>query len=113
MEIYDRAEVKVKAKKLLDLFGADGKNWTRNTLARDGDGSPTDPGSSEAESWCLVGGCRKLNLGIEWLATEVRVNGFPNEDIAFFNDSRATGWNGVRDFLSTLVHKGTARKEKE
>lgn len=112
----NKTEIKQNAKKLLQLFGADGKHWTTGLLAKDKyDSREVAPKSKDADRWCLIGGCRKLNLSTTWLSEQImeetRHGGHGGlAGIIHFNDTHR--WPTIRNFLSKLIHNGAAKETK-
>lgn len=88
------------AKRLLKLF-AGGRHWTVGTLARDKGNKHVVPDDPAAERWCLIGACRKLELGESWLQQEIRSRTTDWTHIADFNDSHR--WPTVFRLLKDIA----------
>ena len=108
-------KIRERAQAILDLFGKDGRHWAKDRSAYavlrggrgenwDEDGG-VDPRSPDAQSWCLLGACRKLDIGIAptWLVLAVQ-DYSTHTSIPEFNDE--DGWKPIKDLLSQLATHG-------
>jgi hypothetical protein len=106
MKNKPQPRLRTMARRLLDLFGVDGKHWTTGTLARTKKGGMyTEPKDDDAGAWCLMGGLEKIdqldqrNTLREAIETHTEHNYSSVED---FNDSHR--WPTIRAFLMKLAH---------
>jgi hypothetical protein len=94
------------ATKLLDLFGVDGKHWTRGTLARTKKGGrDVEPKDDDAGAWCLMGGLEKVDQLDQANPLRVAVEDHTDHNyssVEDFNDSHK--WPTIRAFLMKLAH---------
>jgi hypothetical protein len=111
-------ETKKAARRLLNLFGPDGRHWAKYgyafTTLRDrgikNTGYRVEFNSPKAKSWCLAGACDKLGIPIDTLSrplTDLEVNSLikhPENKISHFNDR--DGWRPVKAFLKELATHG-------
>ncbi len=97
-------EVNKIASDLLELFGPDGKHWTRHSFARDkyGHSVAGDVHHENACKWCMVGGIRKLYPDNTSKAADA-LQDFMTRELKLFdtvigyNDNHS--WKQVKDVL--------------
>jgi len=110
----DSKPLQETARRLLDLFGLDGKHWTRGTLARTKKGGrEVDPDDKKAGAWCLLGGLKKVNQldQASVLADYISEQYIEYSDIPDFNDSEK--WPAIKNLLMKLAHPYSPKKEKK
>lgn len=100
-----KAQVRSRAKKLLNLFGVDGSRWVQGQLHYKG-----KEDGEVVEKWCLLGGMEKLEMPCQWFEEILHTEKPRYDEIPDFNDS--VTWRSVRNLLSKIIHKPIATEAK-